>query len=130
LVVEVPNVRYAWIPAAGTPDEKLPPARMRLADARNLRNEFFEAEIDPATGGLRALRDHRTRVNRIGQQLVFNPGSSMRAQEIKVTSEGPALGEIVSVGEIVDDHANVLAHFRQRFRDWLGRPVLEIRIEI
>src|SRR5439155_23068585 len=107
LVVEVPNVRYAWIPAAGTPDEKLPPARMRLADARNLRNEFFEAEIDPATGGLRAFRDHRTRVNRIGQQLVFNPGSSMHATEIRVTSGGPALGEILSVGEIRDEQHQV-----------------------
>src|SRR5438105_5894731 len=103
---------------------------MRLADARTVRNEFFEAEVDPATGGLRAFRDHRTRLNRIGEQLVFNPGSSMRAKEIKVTSNGPALGEIVTIGEIVDEHEQVLALFRQRFRAWLGRPVLELQIEI
>ena len=32
----------------------------------------------PATGGLRAFRDARTRINRLGMQLVFNPGSKMR----------------------------------------------------
>jgi hypothetical protein len=130
LVVEIPGLGYAWIPARGTPGGKAPPPRMRLADARNVRNEFFEAEVDPATGGLRAFRDHRTGANRLGQQLVFNPGSSVRANDIQVTSAGPALGEIVSSGNIVDEHERVLAHFRQRFRAWLGRPVLEIRIEI
>ena len=43
----------------------------------------FEAEIDPATGGLRAFRDLRSRVNRIGQQLVYNPGSRMEAREVR-----------------------------------------------
>jgi hypothetical protein len=130
LVAEVPALGFAWIPRNGTPGGAVPPARMRLADARHVRNEFFEAEVDPATGGLRALRDHRTRVNRIGQQLVFNPGSTMRAKEVKMTSAGPALGEIVTSGEILDENQQVLALFRQRFRAWLGRPVLELSIEI
>src|SRR5207245_5729685 len=91
---------------------------------------FFEAEIDPLTGGLRAFRDHRTRINRIGQQLVYNPGSTMRLSEMKVTSSGPALGEIISEGAILDEHEQVLATFRQRFRAWLGRPVLDLHIEI
>lgn len=130
LVVEVPALGFAWIPRQGPPGGSAPPARMRLADAHHVRNEFFEAEIDPATGGLRAFRDHRTRVNRIGQQLVFNPGSTMRAKEVKVLSNGPALGEIVSIGAIVNAHGYELAGFRQRFRAWLGRPVLELRIEL
>ena len=103
---------------------------MRLADNKTVRNEFFEAEVDLNTGGLRALRDHRTGTNRIGQQLVFNPGSTMHAKEVKVTSSGPALGEIVSEGGILDEHNDVLCLFRQRFRAWLGRPVLEMRIEL
>ncbi len=130
LVVEVPALGFAWFPGAGVSDAPIPPGRMRLADAKNVRNEYFEAEIDPATGGLRALRELRTRTNRIGQQLVFNPGSTMRAKEVKVTSTGPALGEIVSEGTLVDEHGQVLAEFRQRYRAWLGRPVLELRIEI
>lgn len=129
LVVEVPALGFAWLPraTAATPP---PPRRLRLADERCVRNEFFEAEVDPQTGGLRAIRDQRTRINRLGQQLVFNPGSTMRVKEVRMTSAGPALGEIVSEGALLDGQDEVLATFRQRFRAWLGRPVLDLRIEI
>src|SRR6202040_38604 len=111
----------------GTP----PPAmRMRLADQRGVRNEFFEAEIDPTTGGLRAIFDRRSQVNRLGQRLVFNPGSTMRATGVQVTSAGPALGEVLTEGVLLGEQQQVLARFRQRFRAWLGRPVLDLRIEI
>jgi hypothetical protein len=130
VVVEVPALGFAWIPREGPPGTPPPPSRMRLADKNIVRNEFFEAEVDPATGGLRAIRDHRTRLNRLGQRLVFNPGSAMKAGSIQVTSTGPALGEIVAEGALLGEHQQVLAKFRQRFRAWLGRPVLELRIEI
>lgn len=130
LVVEVPALGFAWLPRAGPPGTPPPPHRMRLADGRTVRNEFFEAEVDPATGGLRALRDHRARINRIAQQLVYNPGHTTQVRSITVTSAGPALGEIVSEGALLDDQGQELATFRQRFRAWLGRPVLDLRIEI
>jgi hypothetical protein len=79
---------------------------------------------------LRAIRDPRTRVSRLGQQLVFNPGATMRVQQIRTTSQGPALGEIVSEGVLLDAQEQVVANFRQRFRAWLGRPVLDLRIDI
>jgi hypothetical protein len=127
-VIDVPALGFAWLPAGDSAVS--PPSRMRLADARSVRNEYFEAEIDPHTGGLRGLRDHQTRVNRIGQQLVFNPGSQMRAREIRLVSSGPARGEVASEGDILDEHENVLARFRQRFCAWLGRPILDLYIEI
>jgi hypothetical protein len=130
LVVEVPALGFAWFPRASPTGTPTPPARMRMADDRCVRNEYFEAEIDPATGGLRGIRDHRTRINRIGQQLVFNPGSSVRLKSTTTTSTGPALGEITTAGEILDEQKKVLASFRQRFRAWLGRPLLEMRLEI
>ena len=104
-VVEVPALGFAWIPKEGPPGTQPMVARIRMADAaaKMIRNEFFEVEIDPVTGGLKAIRDHKTRVNRIGQQLVFNPGSRMVAREIKVTWSGPTLGEIVSEGEILGE---------------------------
>jgi hypothetical protein len=129
LVVEVPALGFAWFPCGGSGGPS-PPAKIRLADERAVRNEFFEAEIDPATGGLRAFRDHRSRTNRIGQQLVFNPGSAMRMQGVKVNSTGPALGEVVTEGVLLDAQETVLATWRQRYRAWIGRPVLEMRIEI
>jgi hypothetical protein len=130
VVIEVPGLGFAWFPGAGPAGTPPPTMRMRLADERTVRNEFFEAEVDMETGGLRAIRDHKTRLNRLGQKLVFNPGSTMRASSVNMTSQGPALGEIVSEGAILGEGEKVLAKFRQRFRAWLGRPVLDLRIEI
>jgi hypothetical protein len=132
VVVEVPALGFAWIPREGPPGTTAPPGKMRLADAQSLtmRNEFYEVDIDPQTGGLKAIRDHKTRVNRLGQRLVFQPGSQMKMTQARVTSTGPALGEIITEGVLVDDHQLELARFRQRFRIWLGRPVLEMRIDL
>jgi hypothetical protein len=129
LVVEVPALGFAWFPRQAS-GAAAPARRMRLADDRTVRNEFFEAEVDPSTGGLRALRDHRTRGNRLGQQLVYNPGSTIQVMQVRATSTGPALGEVVSEGILLDVQNQPLATFRQRFRAWVGRPVLELRIEI
>jgi hypothetical protein len=130
LVVEVPGLGFTWFPRSGPAGTLPPAARMRLADDRSVRNEFFEATIDPATGGLVALRDHRSRTNRLSQQLVYNPGSRMLGRKLTVTSAGAALGEVVSEGVLVDEQGEELAIFRQRFRAWLGRPILEMRVEI
>src|SRR5204862_2854947 len=70
VVAEVPPLGFAWFPQAGPPGTPMPPIRMRLADERTVRNEFFEAEIDPATGGLRAIRDHKSMLNRLAQRLI------------------------------------------------------------
>ncbi len=129
VVVEVPALGFAWFPREGPPGPPPPASRMRLADDRFVRNEYFEAEIDPVTGGLRGLRDPRSRANRVGQQVVFNPGSTAHVQQIRTTSTGPALGEIVSEGVLIDAKDEVLASFRQRFRAWIGRPLLEMRID-
>lgn len=128
-VVEVPAFGFAWIPRPTAGTEGMRP-RLKMADRNIVRNEFLEAEIDMQTGGLRAIRDLRTRINRLGQQLVFNPGSLMKAKEVRVTANGAALGEITSEGALLNEHNEVIATFRQRFRAWLGRPLLDIRIEI
>src|SRR5262249_53543955 len=94
------------------------------------RNEYLEAEIDPMTGGLRTLRDIKTRTGRLAQQLVWNPGSTMKATAIHVTNAGPALGEGTTEGGLLDAEGKGLARFNQRYRVWLGRPVLELRIEL
>jgi hypothetical protein len=54
----------------------------------------------------------------------------MVASKVQVTLSGPALGEIVSEGQLLGEQDQVLANFRQRLRAWLGRPLLEMRIEI
>jgi hypothetical protein len=130
LVVELPPLGFAWVPRQAPPGTPPPKPRLKLAENLTVRNEFFEAEIDAATGGLRGFRDLRARLNRFGQQLVFNPGSTMRARSVAVTNSGTALGEITTEGDVLNEHDEVYAAFRQRFRAWLGRPVLEVRIEL
>jgi hypothetical protein len=134
LVVEIPALGFTWLSRTGEPGnpkaEPRTPRTVRLADKQLLRNESLEAELDSATGGLRSIRDSRGRENRLGQQLVYQPGNKTVVEAIEVTSAGTALGEVLSRGTLVDDHDAVLARFRQRFRVWLGRPLLEMRIEI
>ena len=102
---------------------------MCLADDRCVRNEYFEAEIDPATGGLARFRDPSTRTNRLGQQMVFNPGSTAHVQQIRTTSTGPALGEIISEGVLIDDKDEVWRVSAALSR--LGRPTaFEMRIDL
>jgi hypothetical protein len=130
LVVEVPALGFAWVPRSAPPGTPAPPSRMALADGKAVRNEFFEAEIDTQTGGLRGIRDHRTRVNRLGQVLTYNPGSTARCTGVRLASAGPALGEVITEGVLLDEQERELATFSQRFRAWLGRPILDIRIQI
>jgi hypothetical protein len=131
-VIEIPALGFAWLPREGPPGTPPMTTKMRLGDqaSNTIRNDHFEVEVDAGTGGLKAIRDHKTRISRLGQMLVFNPGSRMVAKEIKVTSSGPALAEIVSAGFLIGEQDQILASFRQRLRLWLGRPLLEMRVEI
>jgi hypothetical protein len=131
-VVEVPALGFAWIPRTGIPGTPAMSSRMKSADPKTftIRNEFFEAEVDPTTGGLKGIRDHKNLVNRVGQRLVFNPVSRMVAEKVTITHSGPALAEIVSEGSLIGEQEQELAKFKQRFRAWLGRPLLELRIEL
>src|SRR5262249_59380477 len=125
-VVEVPALGFAWVPRPAGPGPQ-PAPRIKMADERCVRNELLEAEIDPVTGGLKALRDVRTRTGRLGQQLVYNPGGKMKATSVRVVSAGPALGEIVTEGELFNEEEKPIARYRQTLQVWMGRPVLEMR---
>jgi hypothetical protein len=131
VVVDVPALGFAWLPLAVGPGTlvAMPKSSLVVAE-RTLQNEHFVAEVDPESGGLRIFRGSRDRHNRIGQQLVYGPGSLMHARTIRVTAAGPALGEIVSEGVLLDGHGGELAIFRQRFRCWRSRPLLELRMEM
>lgn len=129
-IIEVPGLGYTWVPLA---DPLNPPKfsnKFKLADETSVRNEFFEVEIDNNTGGIKAFRDLKTRANRLSQQLVSTIGSTMKADAIHVKSSGPLFGEIQSEGTITGINQEIIAKFKQTVRAWLGRPMLELNIEI
>ncbi|NOX56350.1 MAG: hypothetical protein GXP27_18275 [Planctomycetes bacterium] len=150
VLVTVPGCGFAWFPK-GAPDQPAvdEAASVPLAEDNCLRNEFFEAYVNEETGGLLRLNTYRRDTNRLSQQLAFrfpwarpvartedgivnkSYYSQMRCRSLQVTSSGPHLGEIVATGEIIDQQSKaVLAEFRQAFRVWRHRPVLELEIEL
>jgi alpha-mannosidase len=100
---------------------------------RVLRNESIELEIDKETGGIRGLHAPGEPTARLGQQLAVVGGlaSKMRATSLEVEYGGPALVQAVARGTLVDARdQRPLAAFRQRYRLWTGRPILELEVEL
>ncbi|MGA2060406.1 MAG: hypothetical protein ABSG67_07995 [Thermoguttaceae bacterium] len=155
-VVDLPGMGFAWIgpgaemqssPQSGAkktrPFAKKHKIAPPIAEENTLRNEFFQAIIDPHTGAIRAISDFRSRHPRLAQQIALrmpnaaeqDPASDvhysiMSADEIRVTSSGPVLGEIVSSGKIIDRQGLQLAGFKQTARAWSGCRILELEIEL
>ncbi len=127
LVVEVPAFGFSWIPVHAALKNPIQP-KNKLAEENLIRNEFLEVEIDDRTGGMRSIRDTRTQQGRLGQQLIYNPGSTMEVEKIEITQRGPAKAEIKSFGVLKNDLQEPIARFEQRFRLWSGRPILEVQV--
>jgi alpha-mannosidase len=150
-LVKVPGCGFAWIRPAKAPQrpmKKVKPSKP-LAEGNVLRNEFFEVTIDPTTGALRSIFAVGVRGNRLSQQLAFRlpsprpkPGdlwkdpdedaaySVMAADGFEVVSPGPAWGEIVARGRLLDPNGKRLAGFRQTFQVFRGSRVIALDIEL
>ncbi len=144
VVVDVPAMGFVWIPAAGGIRD-VPAAKRKeplLAEETVLRNEFFEAVIHDATGGLQAIHTYGSRGNRMSQQLAMcygrrfdpqNPHSDysvMVADSLEVTCATRVLGEITARGRLVDQFGEALATFQQTYRVWRGSRLLEMDVAV
>ncbi len=159
--VNVPGSGFAWCPkvaccaaspvADGCGSAGIAARRGPMADEWTLRNEYFEVRIHPERGGIQEIRPYGRAPALLSQQLnhrfaaertfVSSDGErttetkthygEMRADELRVVSSGPAMGEIVAMGRIVDQkNEQVLARFTQTVRLWRGRPIVEIDVEL
>ncbi|MCX7428175.1 MAG: hypothetical protein NTW96_21415 [Planctomycetia bacterium] len=164
--VEVPAMGFAWAGPETRPPDPGPATRKKSFWSRRpqeepplaerteeglymLRNEFFEATIDPTTGAIRAVHDYRTRGNRLAQQIALRMPDSrsnsrdsgdeedqeqdysvMAADEVRVDAPGPTLGRITSRGRLVDHEGKRLAGFVETMTARRGSRVLEIEIEL
>ena len=149
VAVEVPAMGFAWVPADAPSQPRGRRGMIPIAEDHRLANDLVEISIDPQTGGVRTLRDFRTRGNRLSQQLsIRRPGrtesspdqwddpaadaqySQMLTEQVSVAVAGPAFGEIVSRGRLVDSSGTKLAGFEQRVRLARGSRVAELRITL
>jgi len=155
-VVDVPAMGFAWVgPGSGKTEEVEPKRPQRrwgrkkkkeeppLAEENVLRNDFFEITIDPHTGAIRSIKDYYSREARLAQQIALRMPdahlpdaaddahySIMTADEVRVTSSGPMVGEIVTRGRLVDRSVRRLAGFTQTTRVRRGCRVIELEIEL
>lgn len=146
-VVDVPGSGFVWLSPAERPTRESKP--LLLAEDGVLRNEFFEAIINPTTGSLSAIHEYKSRGNRMSQQLALRmpgakpkPGetyrdpdetatySVMAADEVLTTVSTTAFGEVLTRGRLLDLHGNELAGFQQTYRIWRGSRVLEVEVEL
>ena len=146
-VIDVPAFGFVHL----TPGKAAPrdPKALLLAEDGVLRNEFFEAIINPNTGSLAAIHEYKSRGNRLSQQIALRmpgakqkPGdsyrdpdesaaySTMAADSLETTIATTALGEIVARGRLLDADGKKLAGFTQTYRLWRGSRVLHIEVEL
>lgn len=155
-LIEVPGCGFVWLPTSGSVSSaskslQSDAIKTPLVEENILRNEFFEVHLSPETGGIQKLKEYGRKPNRLSQQLAFRfPRersvtvtddehsfeektfySDVRCGGMEVLSRGPWLGAVRTHGEIVDQKTNsVMATFRQTFRLWRGRKLLDIDIEL
>lgn len=159
---DAPAMGFAWRAPDAAASESVPaessrrepfwrrkPRRRSPEEEYVLRNEFFEAAIDPATGALRAIHDGRTRGNRLAARLALRAAdlaaqadaadgpedeeaaySIMAADHLEIETSPGGGGRIASRGRLVDRRGNQLAEFRQTFRARRGSRVLELDVEL
>lgn len=147
VVVDVPPFGFVWFPSEGKSAKET--KQPLLAEENILRNEFFEAIINPVTGTLGALHEYGKRGNRLSQQLALRlpgpaqkPGdtyrdpdetavySVMAADSVEVTAATTAIGEIVCRGRLLDREGKKLAGFVQTYRIARGSRVLQVLVEL
>jgi hypothetical protein len=129
-ILELPPFGYAWLPCSVEKGAKVRLPREVIATDHTLSNSHLIVEIDPATGSLRSLRDATKQIPRLGQQLVFAPGSTMHGTGIRISRNGHAVGEIITTGELRDAHGYPLAQFQQTFTLGATQKFVEVTIEL
>ena len=144
MVVDIPPVGYAWLPASDKSDFTARPSRP-LAENNILRNEYMEVRINTTNGGVQSIHDYRSRGNRLSQQLALRKTrqdsrrsqsrskstySVMVADSITVTCSSAALGEITCKGRLIEPDGRLLAEFQQITQLWRGSRILKINIQL
>lgn len=145
--LDLPPFGWAWVEAKPAGSGK---KQSVLAEDNVVRNEFFEVTLNRTTGAIQSILEYDRRGNRMAQQLAmrlpvydYSPeawydqgGTSdftysvMAADEFKITSTGPIVGEITVDGRLMHRDGSRLANFTQVTRTRRGSRVVELEIKL
>jgi alpha-mannosidase len=139
VVSDVPASGFAIITSSGGPPQRRQPP---MVVDQTLRNEFFELEIDPRTGGIRRLRTHGARTTLLSQQLaiLIDPAreseeeplsgfARMQAEKVSFDSSHPLTASCQSEGGLIFGE-ETWARFRQQVSITRGIRTIEFEVEI
>lgn len=153
VLVELPPCGFVWIAstAPAAPAEKNSSRKFPLAEELVLRNDLFEVRLSDVTGGIAGIHTYRRSPNRVSQQLALRFGrekvvtitdgdepqtyktfyTSMQLREFRILSDGPLVGEVETIGDLIDDHAGeVVATYCQKTRVFRGLSVVQVDVEV
>ena len=120
---ELPPGGFVWFPDAPTKTAKLSKAKARTADPGVVRNERFEVQFDPTSGGIAAVKNYgrspvrlgmrpsvrfrEPRVNGEGDREWYSRAARLEPNGWEVVDSGPSRGELVSRGDLLDPAGGV-----------------------
>lgn len=143
-VAEVPPMGVATVSAGSLLKEDSFKSDPAVAEGLVLRNEFFELNVDSATGGIRSVQIYGSRINLASQQLAIRIPSQrdsrdqpltrarytkMVANHIETVSNSRLSGTIVSSGQLLDG-SEPLANFKQSVSLSRGKRIASVAVEI
>ncbi len=149
-VVDLPPCGFVWL-SANEGEAETPVGKTAMAEDLTLRNELFQVSLSDVTGGIARVSTYKRSPNRVSQQIAFRfpqertvvveEGehresfktyySFMQMRESRVLSAGPVVGEIETIGDLVDgQNDEVVATYRQVTRVVRGRPNVDVEIEL
>ncbi|RMF43511.1 MAG: hypothetical protein D6753_04920 [Planctomycetota bacterium] len=136
--VDVPGLGFVVAPLDTSGPAEVPRKEPVLADETGLlRNEFFEAQIDPRRGHLRSVHVPGRRGNRISAMVARRDlkgkdqfvHSEMIADSVALRTSSPMAGLIRATGELrLDGHP--CGRFEIDYEVWRGSRVLEIVVRL
>lgn len=148
-LVDVPSMGFATVRFAGMSAKahKAAANAPDIGDGLTMRNEFFQASIDPTTGSLRSMKDYRGRKTRLSQQLAFRitlpktgqawvdskapvAYSVMAADSVELTANGQIFAVITARGRLLALNGEEVGGFVQNYRVTRGNRVLDLDIEL
>lgn len=139
VVVDLPASGLAFLPTSGGRPSRSSPS---MVVDKTIRNEFFELEIDPHSGGIRRLRPHQSRQTLLSQRLglLIEPKrespddpqagyARMRADSIAFDTSRPLQASCLTTGSLVYGE-ETWANFRQRLVVSRGLRTIEFHIDV